>query len=237
MREGRFWRVLPADVRLPPLLTTAELMQYHIKSVNGLYQCQDPLIDNSRQHKASERRRLHTQICSAQLLVVISGGETRERRCEFILYTLWITWVFTAWLIEHMCFYMFYFIVFMNINSAEKQSVCHKWAEIWTSCCSFSSRPPADVLRQSAGQSPRTSLDFYISIFFQSNIFWRQILNINIIYVIIINLTLQVTRRIRTKVTHFLESIVSTNKHSNRLVSDPLISTTDKWTVIHNNVS
>lgn len=127
------------------------------------------------------------------------------------VYTLYFmdNLIITAWLIEHMCFYMFYFIVFMNINSAEKQSVCHKWAEIWTSCCSFSSRPPADVLRQSAGQSPRTSLDFYISIFFQSNIFWRQILYINIIYVIIINLTLQVTRRIRTKVTHFLESIVS----------------------------
>lgn len=122
MREGRFWRVLPADVRLPPLLTTAELMQYHIKSVNGLYQCQDPLIDNSRQHKASERRRLHTQICSAQLLVVISGGETRERRCEFILYTLWITWVFTAWLMEHMCFYM----TTVLFHSVYEHQLCRK---------------------------------------------------------------------------------------------------------------
>lgn len=199
MREGRFWRVLPADVRLPPLLTTAELMQYHIKSVNGLYQCQDPLIDNSQQHKASERRRLHTQICSAQLLVVISGGETRDGRCEFILYTLWTSWVFTAWLREHVCFYMttvLFQCLWTSTLQKNSQFVTNELKSEHPAAVSprglqLMSKSDSDSIMHSTHWRYLYFVKWSISIFFHSNTFLRQISYMNIIFVIIINPTLQ----------------------------------------------
>jgi len=79
MREKIFQRPMPAEVHLPPLLTTAKLMQWHIKSVNGFYQGQDPLIDNSLEHKAAVRKRLNPPIW---YMLMFSADRLQNKKLE-----------------------------------------------------------------------------------------------------------------------------------------------------------